>query len=189
VKFHHEQSPHPPPPPSLSPWQPEQAASLIQSVRERLLAEDPDLAADETLWRDILNGESDALDLIRALIRASIDADLMAEAAHQCQGEIAARAERAERRKQPFRTAALARMDLAGLTRLPEPDFTARVQAGPARLGELDPDALPPEFVEVEVTVTRRPLEDRLLAALKPGQTIPGASLIGGQPFLVISRK
>jgi hypothetical protein len=43
--------------------------------------------------------------------------------------------------------------------------------------------------VEVEVTVTRRPLEDRLLAALKPGQTIPGASLIGGQPFLVISRK
>jgi hypothetical protein len=32
--------------PTLSPWQQEQAATLIRSVRERLLAEDPDIAAD-----------------------------------------------------------------------------------------------------------------------------------------------
>jgi hypothetical protein len=169
----------PPAPPSLAPHQQAQAATLITTLKAHLFAEDLDLTADETLWRDIVDGETDALDLIRALIRASIDADLTAEAARQRQTEIA---DRAERRKQPFRTAALARMDLAGLTRLPEPDFTARVQAGPARLDELDPDALPPEFVEVEVTVTRRPLKDRLLAALKVGQTIRAPASSAANP-------
>jgi hypothetical protein len=133
-----------PPPPSLSPWQQEQAGTLIRSVRERLLAEDPDIAADPDLWRDTLDGESEAIDLIRSMIRASIDADLLAEAARQRQAEIGGRAERAERRKLAFRGAALALMDLAGIGRLPEPDFLARIQAGQPHLGELDLDALPP---------------------------------------------
>jgi hypothetical protein len=64
--------------PSLSPYQQEQAVTLIRSVRERLLADDPDIAADPDLWRDTLDGESDAIDLIRNLIRASIDADITA---------------------------------------------------------------------------------------------------------------
>jgi hypothetical protein len=52
-------------------------------------------------------------------------------------------------------------MDLAGLTRLPEPDFVARIQAGQPLLGPLDLDNLPSDYVDVEVTVTRRPLKDR----------------------------
>jgi hypothetical protein len=176
----------PPPPPSLAPWQQEQAATLIRSVRERLLAEDPDIAADPNLWRDMLDGESDAIDLIRNLVRASIDADILAEATRKRQAEIASRA---ERRKLAFRAAAMGLMELAGLTRLPEPDFTARVQAGQPHLGQIDLDALPPDVVEVDVTVTRRPLKDRLLAALKAGQSIPGAQLRPGTPFIVISRK
>jgi Siphovirus Gp157 len=182
--------PHiPPPAPTLAPWQQQQAATLIRSVRERLLAEDPDIAADPDLWRDTLDGESDAIDLIRNLIRASIEADLLAEATRKRQAEIAARAARAERRKQAFRAAAFALMDLAGIARLPEPDFVARIQPGQPQLAELDVDALPPDYVDVEVTVTRRPLRDRILAALKAGQTIPGASLLRGLPFLVVNRK
>ena len=123
------------------------------------------------------------------LIRASIDADLLAEATRKRQAEIAARAERTERRKQAFRAAALNLMDLAGIAKLPEADFTARVQAGQQSLGPVDLDALPPEFVDAEVIVTRKPLKDRLTAALKAGQTIPGAQLRTGAPFIVISRK
>ncbi len=178
----------PPPPPSLAPWQQEQAATLIRSVRERLLAEDSDIAQDPDLWRDMLDGESDAIDLIRNLIRASIDADILAEATRKRQAEIAGRAERAERRKLAFRAAAMGLMDLAGLTRLPEADFVARIQAGQPYLGQLDLDALPSDYVDVEVTVTRRPLKDRITAALKAGQTIPGAQLRQGSPFIVIKR-
>jgi hypothetical protein len=173
----------------LSPYQQEQAATLIRSVRARLLAEDPDIAADPDLWRDTLDGESDAIDLIRNLIRASIDADLTAEAARKRRDEIAARADRAERRKQAFRAAAFALMDIAGVARLPEPDFLARIQAGQPQLAELDVDALPPDYVEIEVTVTRRPLRDRILADLKAGKTVSGARLLRGLPFLVVNRK
>jgi hypothetical protein len=117
--------------PTLSPWQQEQAATLIRSVRERLLAEDPDIAADPDPWRNTLDGESDAIDLIRNLNRASIDADLLAEAKCKRQAEIAGRADRAEL------------MDLAVIARLPEPDFVARIQLGQPHLAELDLDALP----------------------------------------------
>ncbi len=130
--------PHPPLP-TLTPYQQEQAAPLIKSVRARLLADDPDIAADPELWRDLLDGESDALELIRALIRASIDADLLAEAARKRQAEIAGRADRAERRKQACRAAAFALMDLAGVAKLPQPDFLARIQAGPPQLAEKHP--------------------------------------------------
>ena len=34
--------------------------------------------------------------------------------------------------------AAVALMDLAGIAKLPEPDFTARVQAGQLHVGQLD---------------------------------------------------
>ena len=61
-------------------------ATLIRSVRERLLAEDPDIAADPDLWRDTFDGESDAIDLIRNLIRASIDADPLARGHAQAPG-------------------------------------------------------------------------------------------------------
>jgi Siphovirus Gp157 len=178
-----------PPPPTLAPAQQAQAAALIVSLKRRLLEECPDLEEDPKLWLDTLDGQSDAIDTIRHLIRASIDADVLAEATRQREAQIAARAERAERRKQAFRMAAMGLMDLAGVTRLPEPDFVARIQAGQSHLGQLDLDALPPDYIDVEVTVTRRPLKDRLLADLKAGQTIPGAQLRPGSPFIVINRK
>jgi uncharacterized Ntn-hydrolase superfamily protein len=178
-----------PPPPSLAPAQQAQAAALIVTLKRRLLEECPDLEEDPKLWLDTLDGQTDAVDTIRHLIRASIDADVLAEATRQRQAEIAARAERAERRKQAFRAAAMGLMDLAGIARLSERDFVARIQAGQTSLSQIDLDALPPEFIDTEVVVTRRPLKDRLTAALKAGQTIPGAQLRTGAPFIVISRK
>ena len=178
-----------PPPPSLAPAQQAQAAAFIVTLRQRLLAECPDLEDDPKLWLDTLDGQTDAVDTIRNLIRASIDADILAEATRKREAEIAARAERVERRKQAYRAAAVTLMDLAGIAKLPEPDFTARLQAGHQSLGPVDLDALPQEFVDTEVVVTRKPLKDRITAALKAGQTIPGAQLRTGAPFIVISRK
>src|SRR3954451_16752906 len=120
--------PTPPPQFSLSPHQRAQTAGLLTTLRRRLLEQCPDLMDDPRAWLDTLDGESDAIDTIRSLIRASIDADVLAEAIRKRQTEIAERAERAERRKQAFRAAALGLMELAGITRLPEADFSARVQ-------------------------------------------------------------
>lgn len=179
----------PPPQFSLSPHQRAQAAGLLTTLRRRLLEQCPDLMDDPRAWLDTLDGQSDAIDVIRNLIRASIDADVLAEATRKRQAEIGERAERIEQRKQVFRDAARALMEAGGIVKLPEPDFTARIQAGQTSLGPVDLDTLPPEFVDTEVVVTRKPIKDRLTAALKAGQTIAGAQLRTGAPFIVISRK
>ena len=156
--------------------------------RQNLLAEDPDIAVDPQLWLDTLDGESNAIDIIREFINAAIDAEMLADAASQRKAEIAARADRAERRKQALRTAALNLMQVAGVDKVPDPAFSARVQKGQQHLNDLDLAALPDDYVEVEVTVARKPKKDRILADLKAGQSIPGASLRAANPYLVINR-
>ena len=177
-----------PPVVTLSPWQQQQAAAIIQSARQNLLAEDPDIAADPQLWLDTLDGESNAIDIIREFINAAINAEMLADATSQRKAEIATRADRAERRKQALRMAALTLMQVAGIDKIPDPAFSARVQKGQQHLSELDLAALPDDYVEVEVTITRKPKKDRILADLKAGQAIPGASLRAAHPYLVINR-
>lgn len=173
---------------TFSPWQQQQAAAIIQAARQNLLAEDPDIAADPQLWLDTLDGESNAIDIIRGLINAAIDAEMLADATSQRKAEIATRADRAERRKQALRAAALNLMQVAGIEKIPDPAFSARVQKGQQHLSELDVAALPDDYVEVEVTVARKPKKDRILADLKAGQPIPGTSLRAANPYLVINR-
>jgi hypothetical protein len=57
------------PPPSLSPLQQAQAANLLVALKYRLIEECPDLLDDPKAWLDTLDGESDAIDTIRSLIR------------------------------------------------------------------------------------------------------------------------
>ena len=162
---------------TLSPWQQQQAAAIIHAARQNLLAEDPDIAADPQLWLDTLDGESNAIDIIRGFISAAIDAEMLADVVSQRKAEIATRADRAERRKQALRTAALNLMQIAGVDKVPDPAFSARVQKGQQHLNELDVTALPADYVDVEVTIAHKPKKDRILADLKAGQSVPGASL------------
>jgi hypothetical protein len=98
-----------------------------------------------------------AIDPIRNFIRASIDAHLLAaEAIRKRQAEITGRAERVERRKQAFRTAAHG----AHGTRRHQPacpNLTLSPASSPATdLGQLNLSALPSDYVDVEVTGLRQ---------------------------------
>lgn len=81
-------------------------------------------------------------------------------------------------------------MQVAGVDKIPDPAFSARVRKGQQHLNDLDVAALPDDYVEVEVEVmvARKPKRDRILADLKAGQAIPGASLRAANPYLVINR-
>lgn len=178
----------PPAYPVLSPYQQEQAIAMVDSIRERLLAEDPDIANDPELLRDMIDGETDAIDILRSFLRASIDADKMAEAAKNRASEIAQRAARFAKRKDAFRAAAFALMDVAGIRSVPEADFLARVQDGKSRIADsLDVNKLPDEYVEIEIV--RKPKMGKILEDLLAGETIPGADLANGVPFLVVQSK
>lgn len=173
--------------PRLSACHQEQMALTVASLRSELLTHDPDLEHDEDLWRDLLEGETDALEMIRALARAALEAKGRAEQARERKTEIAARQARFEARAERLRTAAYAMMDLAGLTRLPGPDLHIGLERRPACL-EIEEGELPGDFMDVEVAVRKVPNKRRIEAALEAGQAVPGARMMNSPPVLVIRK-
>ena len=52
----------------------------LAALRERLVAIEPDMATDERLLFDAIDGQSDAADQLRAILRHGIEASVFAEA-------------------------------------------------------------------------------------------------------------
>lgn len=164
----------------LSPTQHERIAKSLAETKAQLLADDPTIATDPVLMRDLIDGESDAVDGIRGLIRASITYDEYAAAAlaaakvyRDRAADCAARAERFSARKGRLREVAYDLMKSAGIESLSEPDFSAWFQDLPRQLaGEPDVAKLPDEFLVYQDPKVKRA---ELLKALLEGRQIEGA--------------
>jgi hypothetical protein len=173
-----------------SPWQQQRVLEAIRTVRERLLAMDPTIADDPELMRDMIDGESEAIDRARALIgslvRASEDASMLEEAGKQRRKDLDLRIERQACRKKLCRDQAIYMMEISGLPSLQEADFLARVQEALPQLAEnIDIDRLPAEYVRTKREANRA----KILSDLRAGKVIPGASLNNGPPYLVVYTK
>lgn len=177
----------------------EQAMSALQAARQRLLEEDPDLAADETLMADILGSDPntvDAMDVLHRVLRASVHAKSMAAAAEARAAEIELRRDRYRRRAESLVTAAFNAMAALDLRKVELPDLTASLRAGAQSVVILDEDALPDEYVRVATTRTpdKKAIRDALMrrsesADPDQGNDIPGATLSNGLPSLMIKVK
>ena len=166
-----------------SAYRMEQAMSALLAVRQRLLQDDPDLADDEKLFSDMLEGEGgDALEVLHRVLRASIAAKDMAEAADARASDIAARRDRYRRRAEALRGAAFAALDALGIKKLELPDLTASIAAGRQAVVVVDDAALPAQFVRV----SRSPDKAALLQALKAGEDVSGATLSNSLPSLIV---
>lgn len=178
----------------LSPALHERIAKALAETREALLADDPTIKDDPVLMRDLLDGESDAVDGIRGLIRASITCDEYADTAkaaakvyRERATDCVSRAERFLGRKTRLREVAGELMQAAGIESLPEPDFSAWFQDAPRQLAaEPDPALVPDEFVKYRAEVDKT----KLLAALREGREIEGAPpLTNSRTSLVVRTK
>ena len=160
----------------------EQAMAVAGALKQRLLQDDPDLAADETILRDTLDGETDVYDLMRRLARFVLEAEAMEAAAKARATAIAGRQKRYAARAQAGRGALFGMMDALGEKTLTDPEFTASIKAGRASVFVTDESALPDDYVNV----TRVPNKTAIADALKAGTDIPGAELGNGMPTLQI---
>lgn len=166
-----------------SPYAMEQAMSVLLSVRARLLEDDPDLASDERLMADMLEGETDgALEVIHRYVRAALHAASLAEAAKKRAADIASRAARYAKREGDLRGGVFAAMEALGLRKIEQPDFTASVSVGASSVVITDEDALPDAFVRI----TRTPDKTAIGQAIKTGQTVHGAEISNGLPRLTV---
>lgn len=170
-----------------SPYRMAQATAVLLAVRKRLLDEFPDIATDERLFVDMLDGEGgDAIDVLDRVIRASIHAHDMAEAASRRMEALAAREERFERREQMLRGAAFAAMEALELPALNREDFDVTVgNSGGRAVIITDEELIPESYDRISVTKDKAAIRADLLA----GKHVPGAELANASPTLRIRTK
>jgi hypothetical protein len=169
-----------------SAWQIERAFAALTQVRDRLLAEDATLPEDQRLWQDMIEGEAegDPLAVIDRVIRAAIDAEMLADLAHVRKTELSEREARFKRRCEQFREVAFRLLDALEIRHRETPDFTAWIGAGRQRVIITDDTKLPESLVRVK----REPALSLIAAGLKAGEQIEGAALANGGPSLTIRK-
>lgn len=144
----------------------------FHELRRRLLDAFPDL--DEQTLADTLEGATNLHEALAALIRSAQDDECMAKALKERIDTLRLRLTRIETRAARKRQIACETMEIAGIRKLAQPDFTASLRAGPPSVDILDEAQLPPAFL---VPQPAKPDKRGLLAALTSGASVPGAVL------------
>ena len=119
------------------------ATLALRDLREKLIAIDPSIVEDVTLFGDMLDGESNALDVLADMVRAALEAEGWVELMKLRKADLDQRRARYERRSDALRAGVLAVLQDIGLPRLEREDFTASVTGGHRRVIITDDKALP----------------------------------------------
>lgn len=162
------------------------ARFLLEQVAHTLLEQDPQMRDDDALFLDMLDAEGgDALDVMRAGLRASLGAAAQARACKERMGQLAERQRRHEDRAEALQAAVHQAMRDLGIPRLRNAEFTAARREGSERAEVSDIELLPERYVRLK----REPDKAPLLAALKTGEAVPGAALARGDETLTVKVK
>ncbi|HQT38915.1 MAG TPA: siphovirus Gp157 family protein [Acidocella sp.] len=160
----------------------EQAMSVALALRDRLLADDPDLAADERVLRDTLDGETEIYDVMRRLARFALESQAQCDVAMKRVDNLTERADRFKRRADRARAALFAIMDALGERKLIDAEFTVSVRPGTPSVQITDETLIPDAFM----ITTRKPNKAAIAAALKADQPVAGAELSNAASYLAI---
>ena len=157
------------------------AATTYRAIRERLLAQDPEL--DEQTLADTVEGLTDLHEILAAIVRAALADEALA---HGLKGRIAEMQDRLERlqdRALKRRQIVKETMVETDLKKLTAPDFTASIRPGMPALVVLNEAAVPSIYWG-----PRDPRLNRqgLLADLKQGDDIDGVALSNPEPVLSV---
>lgn len=168
-------------------WRIEQAISAWQSVRTRLLTEDPSLENDEAALTELLGPvEGDVDSILTRVLRAAVHAEAMAKAADEQAKNVASRKKRYEGRGESLRGLAFALMDTLGRRKVELGDLTANITAGRQGVRITDEKLIPDIYVEV--ITERKPDRATILSALKAGNEVAGCELGNGMDYLTIKK-
>ena len=163
-------------------------SQIVNAARisiEALIAHYPDLADDDQLRIDMIEGETDFNRIMARLIRLDLEAKADAEAIKSIKNEYAERQKRAENRSAAYRDLMIALMNTAGVDKLPLPEGTVSILSPRTRVSVVDVNELPQGFFKTE----RKPLSDEIKTALMNGEAVPGAELTLGEQSVMVRVK
>ena len=123
-------------------------AQFVKAEIGRLIDAYPDLAADEILRADMIDGETDAVKIIETALAERLDAVAIAEAIKARETDLAARRERFERKAEAMRSLISSIMKAAKQSRMQLAEATISVTRPSVSVGIADVDELPQGFFQ-----------------------------------------
>lgn len=159
---------------------------IIRQQIENLLIQCPELAEDEILRADMIEGQTDAFELLSAIVRKIGDARALTLGLKEYVDEINSRRDRIKRREESLRSLAFKVMGAADLQKAELPEATLSIRKGqPKLIGEPDPVSLP----DILCKISREADRTKIKEALQLGAAIEGCELSNAEPSLSIRIK
>lgn len=158
--------------------------NLIQLVADELRAMLGD-DFDEETFLDTLDGETDAMDIIGALVRERNEAKAMEGAAKSVADEYRTRASRMSDKQKAVAKSLGKMLDAIGERKVVHPLATVSRTKGRVSLEINDESAIPSQL-----TVTRvEPDNAAIKSQLESGEEVPGACLVTGEQGVTVRVK
>jgi hypothetical protein len=162
----------------------ERDADLLRVEIENLIRLYPEIAEDEILRADMLDGETSISDVLTSLIRMGEDARAMRDGTKERLDELKARGDRFTRRIEFARALIFKILESANLKKMELPEATVFLRNNaPQLVGEPDGDKLPDDLVKIE----RKPDKKKIKEALQAGVTLEGLALSNSPPSVVVT--
>ena len=159
---------------------------FVEQVRRdlaALLADNPELEEDDVLRLDMVEGETNAMELLDQLIQAERDARTLGEAIDLEIARLNKRFTRFENRRMAIRKLMMQLMEAANLKKAERPAATVSIAAGRPKVLITDESAIPPAFTRTKVEIDK----ESIAKTLKAMGEVPGATLSNAEPTLRIS--
>jgi hypothetical protein len=157
---------------------------LLELEIENLVKDFPELAEDEQLRADMLEGSTSAMDVLSRVVTAALDAKSMAQAISARAAETKSRAARYERREAAMRKLAYRLMVAGDLKKAVLPEATLGRMKGRDSVEITDVAALPRWALKVETTET--PSKAAIKEAIEAGIPVAGAKIVTGEESLTL---
>lgn len=158
------------------------AAEDVAREINALLAEYPQLADDEELMRDTLEGNTRFNEIMDRLLGEMRDNENLAEAAAQRIGKIRERQTRLTHRAQFYRSLMHRLLVLTGLKSVALAEAKISVVNAPDKVVITDESAIIDEYMRI----TKEPNKTAIKNALKSGKYVAGATLSNGSTTISI---
>jgi len=160
-------------------------ATIIQHQITNLLVAYPELAEDEQLRADMVEGETELHEFMRNIEKIRRHKVAMAEGLSKVMLEFSERLRRYERREQGIRQLMYKLMEVADLKKLELPEATLSMRNGTAKVNITDEHLLP----DIYCRIKREADKTKIKQALESGEHIYGAELSNSEPQLSIRTK
>lgn len=160
-------------------------ASKVASEVQHMLVAYPELAEDEELRLDTLEGETDFNRIMSKLVRVRNEKLAGAEGLATYIGDLTERKARQVRSAEGIKSLMLSLMSAADLQKLPLPEATISITKPRTSVEVTDIDALP----QGTFATVRQPDKTAIKAMLEAGDDVPGAALKTSDPGLTVRVK